>query len=208
MEFNVWLAFLITEVGLSFVPGPAVLMVLSQGLSRGFVASTTASLGILFGNAVYFFLSAIGVGAIIVASHDFFTVIKYAGAAYLFYLGLIAFLSKHSGLANQTEARVLPLKSVFFKAIVLQLANPKALIFFVSLLPQFINPKHDLASQILLLGITSIVAEFGVLSIYGMLAARAQRIATQPRFQTAAAKVEGVLLMGAGVGVALVNHDQ
>ena len=85
----------------------------------------------------------------------------------------------------------------------LQAANPKALIFFVALLPQFINANHAIAPQVLRLGVTSVIIEFFVLAAYGYSAARAATIAREPKFVAVTNRVGGGMLVAAGAGIAL-----
>src|SRR5438128_9090504 len=99
MTWQIWLFFVATEAVLSITPGPAVLYVLSQAIRQGPGKSVWASWGILSANALYFALSATSLGAVLVASYKLFFLIKWAGAAYLVYLGLASFFGKGSVLA-------------------------------------------------------------------------------------------------------------
>jgi homoserine/homoserine lactone efflux protein len=204
MTFSTWLAFLLTELVLCLTPGPAVLFVVSHGLRYGTRKSLWANLGILTGNAFYFALSAIGLGAILLASHTLFSVIKYVGAAYLIVLGLLTAFGKGAALvaSNGAESDVRGLH-ILGRGIVLQAANPKALVFFTALLPQFVDPHASIPMQMLLLGVTSTVAEFFVLAGYGLLAGRASNVLAQPRFVRGTNLASGTLLVAAGTGLAL-----
>ena len=203
MTWQIWLLFVATEAVLSLTPGPAVLYVLSQAIRRGAGKSVWGSWGILSANAMYFVLSATSLGAVIVASYKLFFLIKWAGAAYLVYLGVMSFFGKHSALAlpeggsdSHNGPRIL--RDGFF----LQAANPKALLFFTAILPQFINPHQNVAFQILVLGVSSIMVEFLILFTYGQLAGRALATARSPRFEKVTNRIAGSLLIGAGIGLA------
>jgi threonine/homoserine/homoserine lactone efflux protein len=207
MTWQIWLLFVITEAVLSVTPGPAVLYVLSQAIRRGPGKSVWASWGILSANAMYFALSATSLGAVIVASYRLFFLIKWIGAAYLVYLGLSSFFGKSSVLSLPEEKSGLRtgtriLRDGFF----LQAANPKALLFFAAILPQFIDAHHNVVLQVLVLGISSIVVEFVILFIYGQLAGRALSTARSPRFEKLTNRVAGSLLIGAGVGLARLRR--
>jgi homoserine/homoserine lactone efflux protein len=208
MTWQIWLLFVITEAVLSMTPGPAVLFVLSQAIRRGAGKSVWGSCGILSANAMYFALSATSLGAVIVASYKLFFLIKWIGAGYLVYLGVASMFGKKSLVslpeANGGDARMGPhiLRDGFF----LQAANPKALLFFTAILPQFIDPRHNLALQILILGISSILVEFAILFVYGELAGRALSAARDPRFEKLTNRLAGSLLIGAGVGLARLRR--
>jgi homoserine/homoserine lactone efflux protein len=208
MTWKIWLLFVITEAVLSMTPGPAVLYVLSQSLCRGSRNSLWASAGILAANAMYFVLSATSLGALIVASYRLFFLIKWLGAAYLVYLGLRSFF-------GQSSFTPLPESAVHAKAgarilgdgFLLQAANPKALLFFTAILPQFLDPRYAIAPQILVLGISSILVEFAILFLYGQLAGRALATARSPRFERLTNRAAGGLLIGAGLGLARLKRS-
>jgi homoserine/homoserine lactone efflux protein len=201
MTFETWLLFCVTETVLCFIPGPAVLFVLSTALRRGFASASIAAAGILAGNTFYFALSATGIAAVIVASHAVFGALKWAGAAYLVWLGLRMLLARAPGPAAEPQREHARADRVFHRAFIVQAANPKALVFFVALLPQFINPAGSVPWQILLLGISSVVIEFMVLSLYAALAARARSM-TGTRFASSLERVGGACLIAAGARLA------
>jgi threonine/homoserine/homoserine lactone efflux protein len=204
LSFNTWLFFSGTEALLCLTPGPAVLFVLSHGLAQGGRASLWANAGILSGNAFYFLLSALGLGAVLLASHEVFTVIRLLGAGYLVYLGIRTVLGVGLGLRPDGTSGVTTRDwATLGRGFALQAANPKALMFFVALLPQFIDPARPIAIQILILGVTSVVIEFFVLAGYGYLAGRAAAIAHEPRFVSWTNRVSGGMLVAAGAGLAL-----
>jgi homoserine/homoserine lactone efflux protein len=209
MPLNLWILFAITELVGCLTPGPAVLLVISHGMTWGGRSSLAANAGILAGNALYFVLSALGLGAILLASHEFFTAVKYAGAGYLIYLGVQTI--RGAGVALQPHGRVhggTGRWRTMARGFALQIANPKALIFFVALLPQFLDPTRPIGRQIVLLGLTSVVIEFVVLAGYGYLAAGAMTLARRPRFVAATNRVSGGMLVLAGTGIAISGEGR
>ena len=207
MTWQIWLLFVMTEAVLSLTPGPAVLYVLSQAIRRGSEKSVWGIWGILSANTLYFALSASSLGAVIVASYKLFFLIKWLGAAYLVYLGLRSFFAKSSVLAlpeSNADLRSGPriLRDGFF----MQAANPKAILFFSAILPQFVDAHRNVAFQILVLGISSIFVEFVILFVYAQLAGRALNTARSPRFEKLTNRVAGSLLIGAGLGLAKLRR--
>ena len=203
MRWETWSLFFLTETALCLTPGPAVLFVLSQGLGGGAAASIRANLGILTGNALYFLLSATGLGAILLASYDLFFCIKWVGAAYLVWLGIRALRATSTVLAAESS----PVSGrVFARAFAVQASNPKAIVFFTALLPQFIDPAGDVPVQVAILAATSIAVEFSVLAMYGTFASRLSRLARQPRVAALFERTAGVLLIGAGLRMATLRR--
>jgi homoserine/homoserine lactone efflux protein len=185
-----------------------VLLVLAQALARGTTASLWSTAGVLLGNTFYFVLSATGLGAVLLASYDAFFAIKWLGAAYLVWLGITTFLGRSTAIAIQTSGAAAGggMRSLV-DGFVLQVANPKALVFFTALLPQFIDPAESVAWQVTVLAVTSVVIEFFVLAGYGALAGRFAHHAIQPRFATLTSRVAGSLLVTAGVGMATLRRS-
>jgi homoserine/homoserine lactone efflux protein len=208
MTLKIWVLFVITEAVLDLTPGPAVLLVLSQAVRRGASKSVWASLGILSANAMYFVLSATSLGAIIASSYKLFQVIKWAGAAYLVYLGLKCFFSNASTLTLEDKrAEKSSSPRIWLDGFLLQAANPNSLLFFTAILPQFLDPHASIALQVLILGVTSITVEFFVLFAYGQLAGRAVTVFEDPRLSKTLDRVAGSLLIAAGLGLARLNRN-
>ncbi len=176
MTFKTWLLFLVMEMALSLSPGPAVFYVVSQGVRGGLRRTLPAAAGILSANGIYFTLSATSLGALIAATGRFFVVAKWLGAAYLIFLGIKSLLEAGAGKAvslsggtPQSGDR----RRVYLGALTLQLANPKALLFFLALLPQFIDTRAAVIPQMLILAATSMIPELFILMGYGWLSHRA-----------------------------------
>jgi homoserine/homoserine lactone efflux protein len=200
-----WL-YVLTEVALSLSPGPAVMLVIACGLAHGARRSIYASLGILGANAIYFAISATALGAVLVASREFFTAVKWAGAAYLVYVGLSALFGRPSPITvSNAGARGRAPRDLFLAGLTLQLANPKTLIFFVAILPQFVDARLPIGPQMLWLAAGSIVPEFFILVGYGWLASRAARVANDARYAQWIDRVAGLLVLCAAALVISVT---
>lgn len=171
------LLFAITELVLSLSPGPAVLLVMSQSLRGGYHSGIAVALGIVLVNIIYFILSAIGLGAALVASPTLFLVIKYAGAGYLCWTayrivrGML--VSKTQGQSVQTPGKSTDtLFSSFSRGMIIQASSVKNIIIFVSIIPQFIDPTQDVTSQFVALCLISFAVELPVLFGYAFITAK------------------------------------
>jgi homoserine/homoserine lactone efflux protein len=207
VSISLLLLFAVTEFLLCLTPGPAVLLVISQEVKSGFRSSLKGAAGILTGNAIYFGLSALGLGALLMSSATVFLVIKWAGAAYLVFIGLSMLLSKKP-LASADQDAVTPKRSVrlFSEGLLTQLSNPKAIVFFSALLPQFVSPDGGMFEQFAILGIVSLAIELVVLVSYGWAADRGSRIIRRGRFALLTDRIAGGFLVCAGLGLAATRR--
>ena len=206
MSWETWALFVATETVLCLMPGPAVLLVLSEGLRGGVARSVWSSVGILSANAMYFALSAAGLSAVLLGSYRAFTAIKWIGAAYLIYLGLSMILRRRSVVGDAYQVPERRSRRGLANGFAVQAANPKALIFFTALLPQFVDPSSSAAAQIAVLGVSSVTVEFFVLLGYGFVAGSMSQLARRPRFAAIADRVAGAMLIGAGTRLALTRR--
>jgi homoserine/homoserine lactone efflux protein len=202
MTFETWALFAATDLVLCFVPGPAVLYVVSTALARGGRSGVAATFGIVAGNTFYFALSATGIAAVILASGEAFRALQWTGAAYLVWTGLrmLAGRGQHVDAAENQGA----VRRAFLRGFVVQASNPKALVFFIALLPQFIEPAHSIGMQILVLWITSQTIELAVLSLYVVAAVRARRLAGAG-LAASLERIGGGFLVAAGARLAFVR---
>jgi len=197
---RLYLAYALTELALSFVPGPAVFFVASQGTLGGARRGTLGALGIVVGNSVYFALSALGLGSLIVASSTAFGVLRWVGVAYLTLIGLRLVLRRNTLTPDPKQP---PSGNAFVRGVVTQLANPKALIYFTVVLPPFVSSSRGTMLQFVVLGVTSALIEFPVLTFYGWIAGRMRTaIGRRPRGRD---RIAGALLIGTGARLALVR---
>lgn len=205
MDLSTWVAFALLETFLCLTPGPAVLFVVGSTLGRGRPGGFAATAGIVAGNTVYFVLSATSLGAILLASYQVFTLVRWLGAAYLIILGLSMLLRR----TGQSEAFLAPRARghrSFAGGAITQLSNPKALLFFTALLPQFIDPHKGLVGQIAILGVTSQVIEVLVMVGYILVASGVAQSAAKTRAAAVFERVAGVFLIGAALKLAFTKR--
>lgn len=197
---TVWLAFCATEAVLCLTPGPAVLFVTSQALSRGARTGIAAAFGILLANTGYFALSASGVAALLVTSNALFDAVRWAGAAYLIWLGLRMLWTQRGVAIAQPKA--VGHGHAYVRGFIVQAANPKTLVFFIALLPQFIDPVAPIGLQLLVLGVSSVVIELAALAMFVVVAARARSLFSA-RLERLLQRLGSACLVLAGARLAL-----
>jgi homoserine/homoserine lactone efflux protein len=203
MSLRTWLLFCATDTVLCLTPGPAVLLVVSQAISRGTWSGLAASVGILATNAVYFALSATGVGALLAGSSRVFIVVKWLGAIYLVWMGARMILARSSAAPPPVVAPALSTRNAFSLGVVTQGANPKAIVFFTAILPQFVDPSAAIVPQIVILGVSSLVIEFVVLGAYVATCHAARGLVGETRFARRLQRLGGAFLVLAGARLAI-----
>ena len=151
---NDFLIFALATLMLNITPGNDMLYVATRSTSQGVKAGIVSALGIAGGCIVHLLAAVIGLSAIIANSALAFDIIKYAGAAYLIYLGVKSILSKQSKFSINNNVEKKSLSSLFWQGVLTNVLNPKVALFFLAFLPQFIDPDQGNTSlQILLLGL-------------------------------------------------------
>jgi len=171
MEWATFILFAMTTTVVVFSPGPAAITIAAQGSANGVKYALFGVLGVACANVVYFVMSATGIASLIIASNMIFTIIKWIGVAYLVYLGLSAILSQSGGLQISQGKKHKPV-TLFSKGFVVEFANPKALLYFAAILPQFISLDRDIIPQILIMGLTTIVIDLTAYTSYAFLGHR------------------------------------
>src|ERR1700733_6661611 len=198
---NTWLNFVLVALVVSLVPGPAFIVVLTTALRRGFKPGAYATAGIVIGDGVYFFLTAVGLGSLLASSFWTFTIIKWLGIVYLVYLGLRSLFFPSNSLIT-ADGNSVSGRSSFVTALAVQLANPKLLLFLAALVPQFLYPTHPLPPQLAVLGGTFMVSDTIIYLLLSMVAAHARPLFASRRATRIVSRVSGVAMLGAAARVA------
>ena len=199
------IAFLLALAVFAYLPGPAILYTAAQTLARGRRAGLMAALGLHVGGYVHVLAAMLGLSALLNLVPVAFAVIKFAGAAYLIWVGIGMLRAQASSdrlpqVAGKSGGRA------FIDSMVVEIFNPKAALFFVSFLPQFVDPMAawPVPLQVLVLGVTTLIA-FGSADIAVVLAASAavRRVRSNGPMQRALSRLGGALLIALGIRLAM-----
>ena len=207
MQPSLWLALASAGVLISFTPGAGAINTMSNSLNSGFRRSIWGILGQQAALIVHILIVALGVGVLVTSSPLAFNVIRYAGAAYLVYLGVRQFLQKPD--LDQEKAAALrdePALSMFRRGLWVNLLNPKAVVFFLAFMPQFIRAEQPLLPQYLVLSATVVLIDILVMWLFFAAAATSfQRFTRDARGQTILNRTFGALFVAVGFLLALIH---
>lgn len=158
MSFEIWLTFVAATVALLVIPGPTVLLILSYALSQGRRVAVATVAGVALGDFLAMTASLLGLGALVLASATLFHLLKWAGAAYLIWLGIQLLRSNpDQGLIANTDLAPVAVGSVFRHAATVTALNPKSIGFFIAFVPQFIQPQAPVFPQFAILIVTFVI---------------------------------------------------
>ena len=197
MTFESWAAFTAASGVLLIIPGPTVLLVVSYALGQGWRTVLPMTVGVALGDFTAMTLSMLGLGALLATSATLFTILKWAGAAYLVYLGIRLWRAGGTlDAAPRTDA--VSAAKMLGHAWLVTALNPKSITFFVAFLPAFLDPQADFFTQMVVFETTFLVLAFANAFGYALVAARARGFVANPRAIGVVNKVGGGLLIGAG----------
>lgn len=205
MEFGTFILFAITTFVVVFSPGPAAITVTAQGSGNGVGRAQFGIIGIASANVIYFALSATGIASLIIASNTLFTIIKWVGVAYLAYLGLNAIFSKTGALKVEPGTKDTR-RTLFAKGFIVEFANPKALLYFAAILPQFLDPSAPIAPQIAIMGLTTLVMDVVVYSAYALLGQTITQSSVKPWIVKTLNRTAGSALLFAAFKMVRVSN--
>ena len=205
---NDFLIFALASLVLNITPGNDMLYVATRSTTQGIKAGIVSALGITAGCLVHLTAAVIGLSAIIANSAIAFGVIKYLGAAYLFYLGIKALLNKQNIFSINEKTENKSLSKLFWQGAFTNVLNPKVALFFLAFLPQFIHPENGSpALQILLLGLwfnfSGSLVNIAVAILFGKLG---NWLAGKQGIIKWQNKITGLLLIALGIKVALSSR--
>ena len=171
MTFNIWLLYVVTVLALMSTPGPSQLLMMSNSATHGFKKSLATAAGDLTANFFQMLAAGLGLAALIAASSNALTIIKWLGVIYLVWLGLRMIRRANTGIALDKGAKPSATwKNLWLQGFFTSASNPKAVVFFAALFPQFIDPRIEFIPQFIILSATYIVLDGSFLSAYGVSA--------------------------------------
>lgn len=192
-------AFLVAMFVMAITPGPANLFAIATGMERGKGAALISVVGMNTATLVWFACSALGLGALILAFPKAFHVLALAGAAYLVWLGLKSLWAGYKNVESHASATVRAGRSAFFDGFMVQIANPKILLFFSGVLPPFLDIKRPLVPQLIMFACATIGMDLISMSSYGLGGAALSTRMNEPGFRRIFSILVGVLLITAAV---------
>lgn len=204
-------AFALVAIPIILLPGPSVLFIIGRSLSLGRVGGLLSVVGNAIGGLVVVAAVAFGVGIVIAQSVVLFTIVKIAGAAYLIYLGVQAIRHRRAGVdaraGSPTHARPLRL---LVQGVIVGVTNPKTIVFFIAVLPQFVDyPSGGIPMQMLVLGTIFVLIALATDSVWALLAGVARDwFARSPRRVSVLGASGGVAMIGLGVGSLFIGHGK
>ena len=204
---SAFLAYLAVSFVVIATPGPDTAVTIRNALLGGRPGGVFTALGIAIGQTIWAFATSLGVVALLTASAPLFLAVKYAGAAWLLWLGIQALreavrpdsLGPSTGFSAASRSTR---SGAFRQGLISDLGNPKMAIFFASLLPQFVAPGEASVARFMLLGVVFAAMTFAWLVFYAVVLARLGERLRRPAVRRAFAAATGALLIGLGVRVA------
>ena len=205
MAFEIWLAFAAASAILLAIPGPTVLLVVAYALGQGKRAAMATTAGVALGDFTAMTASLLGLGMLLATSATLFTILKWAGAAYLVYLGVKLW---RAPVADPVLPEPTPVSSrrMLGHTWLVTALNPKSIVFFMAFLPQFLDPTSPLLPQFLVMEATFLVLATLNAAAYATLAQSARRLIKTPTIQRAVNRTGGALLVGAGLLTATLRR--
>ena len=179
MALSVWITYFIATIVLSLTPGPGVFSSISAGLHHGFRLGWWNALGMQAANVIWVGLVSLGLGALLIASESLFTAVKWAGVAYLIYLGIVTWRAPVRGFEDKPDDAH-GAWDVFLRGFLVNITNPKGIIFFAAILPQFIDVARPQTAQYLILAATTFAVDLVTMMGYTAVAARVLRVMRDP----------------------------
>ncbi len=203
MALELYLAYVVACILIAIIPGPTVTVIVANSLRHGARAGMLNVAGTQLGLALMMLTLVVGLSSVIAAMGWLFDWLRYAGAAYLVWLGWK--LLRSPDLISEAAPAAIPRGGFFLQGFLVIMANPKALLFFGAFIPQFVDPKGHYVAQIALLGVTAMVIALLSDGAYAVLIGRAGVLLSRKRVRLVS-RLSGACLIGGGLWLALTRR--
>lgn len=206
MNIHPFPAYCLAVAILVLIPGPVVTLVVANSLRHGSRSGLATVAGASIGNAILLGATAVGLVAFFALLSEIFEFVRWAGAVYLIWLGISAWRSHGGGGVTAMPTATRSARAVFLQGFLIAITNPKAIIFYIAFLPQFVDAHLPAAPQLMLMIGTMIVMALLSDSAYALLAGRARGWFMTPERRRLQSRVSGTLLIGVGCGLLLARR--
>jgi homoserine/homoserine lactone efflux protein len=202
VELSVWITYLVATFILSLSPGPGVFSSISSGLHHGFRLGLWNGVGMQAANFLMVLVVSLGLGALLLASETLFTLVKWLGVAYLLYLGIVTWRAAPKRFEEDRDDDEDSARAVFMRGFWVNATNPKGIIFFAAILPQFIDVARPQPAQYAILAATTFAVDLVVMMGYTALAAKVLAVMRDERHLRYVNRTLGGAFIAAGVALA------
>jgi homoserine/homoserine lactone efflux protein len=202
MPLDLYLAYVLACAVITLIPGPTVTVIIANSLAHGPRAGLLNVAGTQLGLALMMAILVVGLSSVIAAMGWLFDWLRWAGAAYLVWLGWK--LLRTPDALHEVQKTVLPRGGFFLQGFLVLMANPKALLWFGAFIPQFVDPKGNYVAQIILLGVTAMAVALVSDGAYAVLTGRAGIFLSKKRIRLVS-RLSGGFLIGGGIWLALTR---
>jgi threonine/homoserine/homoserine lactone efflux protein len=203
-----WLAFVLAAAVILVIPGPTLILIISQALAHGRRSVLPLVTGTMAGDLVAVTLSLAGLGAVMAASATLFSLLKWGGALYLVFLGIRLWRTRPQPFAPPEDRQGAATSRLLFRrAFTVTALNPKSIAFFVAFLPQFVDPTASPGGQLVLLGATFLVLAFTIASGYALTAGHLRELFDGVAARKRLNRLGGGVLVGAGIMMAAMRQN-
>ena len=209
MSFNFILLYTTTIFIASIIPGPSMLLALTHGMQFGAKRTIASAMGNVTTTLIQALISIGGLGTILIASETAFQIVKLAGAVYLIYIGFGILFSPKMSISQQNNInpkKEISLRKMYIKAVYVTAGNPKAIVFFTAVFPQFINPNAAYLPQFCLLMSIGCLIAFGCFMLYAISGQKFVLLFSSATIGKYINKIIGGTFVGAGISLATSNR--
>jgi threonine/homoserine/homoserine lactone efflux protein len=207
MSLDIWITYIFATILILIIPGPTIILVVSQAVTHGRKSVVPLVAGVVFGDFSAMTLSLLGLGAIMTASASLFSLFKWIGALYLLYLGINLWRANPKSSSIQHGKEDISQRSLFKSSFIVTALNPKGIAFFVAFLPQFISHHEPVFKQLLLLGGTFLFLALINATLYALFASQLREAIKKTRVRKWFNRCGGTALIGAGIFTASLQRS-